>query len=52
MELYNLLALAYYGLNNSFEAIKLLNGVLRREPNNIQTLNNQVMIHSAINNFN
>ena len=51
LELYNLLALAYHGLNKSSESLKLLNGVLRREPNNIHTLNNLGMIHSGLNNI-
>ena len=51
IELYNLLALAYNGLNKTNEAIKLLNGAKRKDPNNIHILNNLGMIHSGLNNF-
>jgi len=51
IELYNLLALAYNGLNKTIESIKLLNGAKRKDPNNIHVLNNLGMIHSGLNNF-
>lgn len=51
LELRNLLALAYKELNQSSEAIKLLEEARRIEPNNIHFLNNLGMIHSNLNNF-
>ena len=51
IDLYNLLALSYYGLNKTEDAIKLLDDVLKRDPNNIHVLNNLGMIHSGISSF-
>ena len=51
LELRNLLALAYKELNRLSEALKLLEDARRVEPDNIHTLNNLGMMHSAINNF-
>ena len=49
--MYNLLALSYNGLNKTEDAIKLLDDVLEKDPNNIHVLNNLGMIHSGISSF-
>ena len=51
IDLNNILALAYNGINKQKEGIEILENVIVKQPNNIHILNNLGMMHSALNNY-
>ena len=52
IDLHNILALAYNGINKQKEGIKILEDVILKQPKNIHFLNNLGMMHSTLNNYN
>tara|TARA_Y100000590_G_scaffold116462_1_gene132931 strand:- start:584 stop:2155 length:1572 start_codon:yes stop_codon:yes gene_type:complete len=52
IDLHNILALAYNGINKQKEGIAILEDVILKQPKNIHILNNLGMMHSTLNNFN
>ena len=51
IDLYNLLALGYNGINRQKEGIEVLEDAIVKQPNNMHFLNNLGMMHSSLNNF-